>query len=554
MKHYLSQNGPKIRHQLGVEKHNPPDLVALQSDLFPISHRLNPGSLYCGQDTNFAIENPSSKMTYQRFSSAGPQERKTHDLSVRKVGGNMISQEDQLYLMVATENFCYIENLLSQILSWRGEKSGFIERLMSYAITLDKMSVAHYLLKKRVNIPVDFNIASLQNKLIILDDYASLMRLGGRLEINNIERTTGCAPLHLAVQNNNYDMVRFLLTHQADVNHVNVFGNSPLSLAMWQVNIPIIKLLLEHKANLTIKDQTDLRDFQLEYNIPSCEMFSLRQDVGAELAHEKRVNQKILQKDLIEATNRQDINEVQSLLFLASLEDIKDIFAQAVYVAIKHGNLNLVRLFSQKCGDPKLFLAMFNHDETPVACAIRHHKQDIVSFLAQISIFPLGSSKDVVGSNAVLYRSITTEKSSMLIDVAISQGAQVNAPDQVGSMPLHHAIASNNAEIVRLLLLYQANPNASDNLGRTALHIAAEKGDKAMIQILLQSSADPTIIDRCGVTAEEIYKAKITEAACIRPNNIEELQRLFNDLSKINVNENILPDGVGYMSEVIYLD
>lgn len=279
-----------------------------------------------------------------------------------------------------------------------------------------------------------------------------------------------------------------------------------------------------------------------------------QQDVKAELAYQKRMQQKMLQRDLIEATNRQNINEVQLLLFLTSLEDIKNIFAHVVCAAIKHGNLNLVRLFSQKCGDPKLFLTMFNNHENPITCAMRYHKQEIVSFFNQIFIYPLGHSKDIAGSNTALYRSITMEKSSMLIDVAISQGAQINVRDQNGSVPLHYAVASNHLEIVQLLLLYQANPNAQNNAGQTALHISAENGSEEMIKILLHSSADPTIVDYCGLTADEIYRAKITQATHIRPNNIQELQVLFDNLSKANSGENTLQEVELCQPDIIFLD
>ena len=55
-----------------------------------------------------------------------------------------------------------------------------------------------------------------------------------------------------------------------------------------------------------------------------------------------------------------------------------------------------------------------------------------------------------------------------------------------GAPPLHHAVITNNSEVVQLLLRHGANIDATDYLhGSTALHAAAARGFRALALELL---------------------------------------------------------------------
>ena len=55
-------------------------------------------------------------------------------------------------------------------------------------------------------------------------------------------------------------------------------------------------------------------------------------------------------------------------------------------------------------------------------------------------------------------------------------GANVQARDDGGLVPLHNACSFGHAEVVALLLKAGADPNAKDNWAFTPLHEAAVKG------------------------------------------------------------------------------
>jgi ankyrin repeat protein len=66
----------------------------------------------------------------------------------------------------------------------------------------------------------------------------------------------------------------------------------------------------------------------------------------------------------------------------------------------------------------------------------------------------------------------------------------LNAPNELGEFPLHHAIQGEaEPEVVRLLLAEKGDPNGADDNGFTPLHYAVMKGSVKCAQYLVQSGA-----------------------------------------------------------------
>ena len=62
------------------------------------------------------------------------------------------------------------------------------------------------------------------------------------------------------------------------------------------------------------------------------------------------------------------------------------------------------------------------------------------------------------------------------MEYLISLGANVEARDDGGLVPLHNACSFGHAEVVRALLEHGTDANARDNWNYTPLHEAAIKG------------------------------------------------------------------------------
>jgi hypothetical protein len=111
------------------------------------------------------------------------------------------------------------------------------------------------------------------------------------------------------------------------------------------------------------------------------------------------------------------------------------------------------------------------------------------------------------GSKALLdlskKRNATVEEAERLI----AEGADVNAKDGYGSIPLHFAVEQGNLDVARLLLDRGANVNAKSGAplagpitGRTPLHIAVAQGNFEITRLLLDRGADINAKDGRGST------------------------------------------------------
>lgn len=60
--------------------------------------------------------------------------------------------------------------------------------------------------------------------------------------------TSGYTPLMAATRNNQIKLVRFLLDHGANINHIAEDGNTPLMIAADEGNLKMVELFIEHGA------------------------------------------------------------------------------------------------------------------------------------------------------------------------------------------------------------------------------------------------------------------------------------------------------------------
>jgi len=74
----------------------------------------------------------------------------------------------------------------------------------------------------------------------------------------NARKEDGNTPLHMAAIRDNVPLAELLLAHGADVNAKNEDGNTPLHLAAYRGNVPLAELLLAHGADVNAKNYKDI--------------------------------------------------------------------------------------------------------------------------------------------------------------------------------------------------------------------------------------------------------------------------------------------------------
>jgi ankyrin repeat protein len=99
------------------------------------------------------------------------------------------------------------------------------------------------------------NISKLFLSLCQKGEIASVeFLLSKGINANIIDSITQDSTLHIAIENNNYQLVKLLVNNNVDINSRNKIGTSPLLLAFEKSSIQIISLLLDVGANIEDKD------------------------------------------------------------------------------------------------------------------------------------------------------------------------------------------------------------------------------------------------------------------------------------------------------------
>lgn len=86
-----------------------------------------------------------------------------------------------------------------------------------------------------------------------------------------------------------------------------------------------------------------------------------------------------------------------------------------------------------------------------------------------------------------------------MAEYLIEHGADPNAQDKGGLIPLHNASSYGHVEIAALLIKSNASVNSTDRWAFTPLHEAAQKGRTQLCTLLLAHGADPLMKNQVNV-------------------------------------------------------
>lgn len=90
----------------------------------------------------------------------------------------------------------------------------------------------------------------------------------------------------------------------------------------------------------------------------------------------------------------------------------------------------------------------------------------------------------------------------------LDNGADVNAQDKGGLIPLHNASSYGHLDIAALLIKFDTVVNATDKWGFTPLHEAAQKGRTQLCALLLAHGADAYLKNQESQTPLDLASAE----------------------------------------------
>ncbi|XP_074115939.1 uncharacterized protein LOC141538403 [Cotesia typhae] len=273
----------------------------------------------------------------------------------------------------------------------------------------------------------------------------------------------GESALHLAVENDEYEIAKLLLEQGADVDEViksgDYQGSTLLHVAFVNNELEIVQLLLDYGVNINAVDS----------EIKTCIFY---------------------------ATQLTDLTMLELLLRNGS--DLKAVDLEnntALFNAVSSTSLASVNLFlhyEAQVSITNKFLM------TPLHLAAQNPSWKIIE-----SLIMKGGNV-----NAADLKGLTPLHTAILqgfvgnIKCLLIAGADVNARDINGETPLNYAVQQEDMEdVIEELLRRNADVNCCDNNGLKPLHSAADAAFDEYIEILLEFGADIEAIDNEGRTA-----------------------------------------------------
>lgn len=338
------------------------------------------------------------------------------------------------------------------------------------------------------------------------DNPNSLKDLNFKNKIN-FQNNKGKAPLIVAIQSENLEMIQFMLDQGADINTQDKSGLTSLHYAIYLNNAELVKLLLQKGSDLkTLDSRRPLLHTAVSMNNKA--IVNLLLDYGADvdepdykgrtpfmiaIAKDNRemsdhlLNRKKMGK-LQENKNLQElINHVsESSESMVGNYDFKDKikFLQNKFKeSIQNKditNYELLRAFIEKQGlydGPSIFQFVMKINPEMGLHLIGKEKIIDSDFVCLIEQGHLAHLNDILAKNAKLATLTLSTKRS----------------------PLHHAAYAGQNQIVNLLIKKGADVNEKSSTGKTPLFFAAFGGHLEVCETLINHGAK-NILNQDGVS------------------------------------------------------
>ncbi len=388
------------------------------------------------------------------------------NVNVRDTHGNPL-------LFYAVNNLSSVDSLLSieslDVNAQNSEK----DTLLHWAIESDQFDLALKLigLKQGINVNIQNELGEtalflateceVDNK--VLEFIRTLLKVDG-LE-PNLKNNLGITALYNAVDNNNLDVIKALLT----LTNMNVnLGpseqdlSSPLIVAMFNNNLDIVDELLKHPS----------MDLLSSVNDPFIQT-STKKSTALHLA--VRLGKKECVAKLL---SKHPMNRLRSL---------DGAGMTAFQVAVEKGDLDVVSMFlNLKEAEIGLNYSGLS-GRAPLFFAIESGHVAVVEKLLNVSGILLNTWNH--DGESLLHVAAKTGNVEIVQTILATKRVDINKKTSQGDTPLKIAFEYGHVGIIRELLKSdKINVKEIDDQGDTILHLAAQKGELAIVKELIKDN------------------------------------------------------------------
>lgn len=329
-------------------------------------------------------------------------------------------------------------------------------------------------------------------------------------------------PLHVAVVEEQVELVSDLINRGADVNAKDFYDVTPLHLAMETRNLSILKLLLDAGADMFAKDskiEKGVEDLDTPVNMAvrsnNADILRLFMDaITNESAKNHESNRCVLldlaavwgntkilkllinsgpqlkRTPLHVAVVEEKIEDVSKLISKGADVNARDIYkVTPLHLAVETRNLSIMKLLLDAgadvfAKDSKIKVGPEDYN-IPVNMAIKSNRVDI----GRLFINAIGGVNAKAKDKQSLLHFASAWGNTKILKLLIDAGANVNARDMFKRTPLLRAWESENVNILKLLVDAGADVNAKCENKYTLLHFTVESPNISMTKFIIDAGA-----------------------------------------------------------------
>ncbi|XP_053571098.1 transient receptor potential cation channel subfamily A member 1 [Bombina bombina] len=293
-------------------------------------------------------------------------------------------------------------------------------------------------------------------------------------EVLNVLDCRGNSPLHWAVQKNQANCVKILLSRGANPNILNHYRLSPLHMAVQLHFNNIVEELINHSAtNIDLqgdlgnspvmqacyKDNPEALKLLLNHGAKMCK----RNKLGCFPIHMTAFSGSLRCMDIVLKKGEENGYSIEEHINFTDNEK-----SSALHVAVQNGGLDIVKACIS-------YGAKVDLKQTDNATALHFASTQGATEIVKFMVSSYTGDKKIVdlpdGNNETpLHKSALFDHDD-LAEYLISEGANIDSVDNESRTPLLLATSCSAWKIVNLLIEKGANVTLTDNHGRNFLHL-----------------------------------------------------------------------------------
>lgn len=301
--------------------------------------------------------------------------------------------------------------------------------------------------------------------------------LRAQVDINERDKN-GLTALMYAAQGGREGVVRYLVTHGANLQSQDRYGNTALHHALIAKQQEVALFLLESALAIDVANRKGQTPLHVAANR------GLTAVLGVLLKRSDLDFTRLDKRGLSVLAHAVTSPETLERLLTAKKASATTLVQQALVRAAALGQVDALQLLVQQGGD---LLALADDKaaiEVPViALAIGAGNEQMVRFLRQTPTFFVKAAQTPMLIQAAMNNRLYAIRELLL------NGADINGQNKKGVSPLAGACLGDAVAACALLLKEGANVMTTDVNGYTPLHVAALKGALGCTRLLLESGA-----------------------------------------------------------------